>query len=118
MTKDPNKSEYSLLKEKIVGMDSKKIKKTEPTQTKEKDIKIPDINSFKTNSFAQTTNKLLSKHISSEAGDCYFGENLARTTEYYGLKSRPWVALIVSGIIVLFEILKKLVRRKKNEIPD
>lgn len=117
MKKASDGSDYKIIKEKILSMDSNKIKKTE-SKTKGKEVKIPDINSFKSNSFSQTTNKLLSKHISSEAGDCYFGENLARTTEYYGLKQKPWVALLVSGFIVLFEIAKKLLRRKKNEMPD
>jgi len=111
-----DKADFTKLKEKITSMDSKKIKKAEP-KTKEKEIKIPDINSFKSNSFAQTTNKLLNKHISPEAGDCYFGENLARTTEYYGLKSRPWVALLVSGFIVIIEVVKKLFKKGKNDIP-
>lgn len=117
---DSDKTDIKTIKDKIASMDSKKTKKTEP-KTKEKEIKIPDINSFKTHSFAQTTNKLLNKYISNEAGDCYFGENLERTMEYYGLKATPGIALIPPTLIVTFEGAKKIYnsvfRKEKNGIP-
>jgi len=54
---DEKTSGIKKLKEKIIQLDEKKVTKAEKTDT-EKDIKIPDINSFKSNSFAMTTNKL------------------------------------------------------------
>lgn len=115
-----DKADIKTIKDKITSMDSKKIKKTE-SKTKEKEIKIPDINSFKTHSFAQTTNKLLTKYISDEAGDCFFGENLERTMEYYGLKATPGIALIPPALIVSFEggkkIYNSLFKKEKDGIP-
>lgn len=117
---DSGKTDIKTIKDKIASMDSKKTKKAEP-KTKEKEIKIPDINSFKTHSFAQTTNKLLNKYISDEAGDCFFGENLERTMEYYGLKATPGIALIPPTLIVTFEGAKKIYnsvfRKEKNGLP-
>lgn len=114
------KADVTKLKEKLIAGDSKKAKKTEP-KAKEKEIKIPDINSFKTHSFAQTTNKLLTKYISDEAGDCFFGENLERTMEYYGLKATPGIALIPPTLIVSFEggkkIYNSIFKKRKNGIP-
>lgn len=82
---------------------------------KSEDIKIPPLNSFKTNELSMTLNNTLAKNIDPKAGDCLLGENLVRTGEYYGLKSHPILALAVSAIGVILIAFQKLTKKKEKK---
>lgn len=91
--------------------------KTQDTGTKEESekIELPGIDKFKNNEIAVTINKFLSKNIDPDAGDVYFGENVARTGEYYGMKSHPLIALGLSVLFLLVLVVKKVLRIKKTQ---
>ena len=92
----------------------KKTKK-ESKKTKEPEIKIKDILQYKNNELAVNVNKFLATNIDPKAGECLFGENLARTGEYYGLKATPLIGLAIATIGVLVVFVNKIFKLKKQE---
>lgn len=85
---------------------------------KEPEVKVPNINTYKTNEIAVTINKFLSSNIDQKAGECLLGENLARTGEFYGLKAHPIIALVVSVIGVIVIAFKKVMSLEKKQKDD
>lgn len=108
MEKKPEDKKPDLVKA-IEDLDKKKGKKAS-----EIEVTIPSIKNFKENELAVTINNFLSKNVDDKAGECLFGENLARTGEFYGMKSHPVIALIISGIMVMVLVLKRIFKRKKE----
>jgi len=87
----------------------KKAKK----EHEEKLITVKSIDQYKTNEIAVTINNFLSKNVDKEAGEVFFGENLARTGEYYGLKSNPVIGLIISTIGLVVIMFRIMIKKKK-----
>lgn len=81
------------------------------TKLKSKDKNEPDVpklSTYKSNELAMTVNEMLSNNIEPAAGKCLFGENLARSAEFYGLKAHPLLGLLVSAICLVLIIAKKI----------
>lgn len=80
----------------------------------EEKIKIEPIEKYKERAFSKTINNILSK-MDKDCGNVYFGENLERSAEYYGVKANPLVALAVSSIAILVIMVKKVLFRQKDQ---
>lgn len=90
-------------------------KKTKSKSKDKSDPEIPKLSTYKSNELAVTVNELLSSNIEPAAGKCLFGENLARSAEFYGLKSHPLLGLFVSAVCLVLIIAKKMFWPKKKK---
>lgn len=101
------------------AIDTLEKKDTKASKTeKGPEIKIKNIESYKQNELSVNINNFLAKNIDPKAGECLFGENLARTGEYYGLKATPVIGLIIASIGVIVVFANKIFRLKKEQKKD
>ena len=101
--------------DKIEKKHKPKALKDKIKKKQEKLITVKNINQYKENEIAVNINTFLSKNVSKDAGDILFGENLARTGEYYGLKSNPIIGLLISSIALVVIMFRQMINKKKTQ---
>jgi hypothetical protein len=81
----------------------------------EKKESVPGVKTYAGHEIAVTVNAFITENLDQQCGKYLVGENLARTLEHHGLKSKPVVGLGIAVVMVVIHIIGKFFKAQKEK---
>ena len=81
----------------------------------EKKETVPGVKTYAGHEIAVTVNAFITENLDAQCGKYLVGENLARTLEYHGLKSKPIVGLALSLLMLAIHVVGKIFKSRAEE---
>ena len=76
---------------------------------------VPGVKTYAGHEIAVTVNAFISENLDPQCGKYLVGENLARTLEHHGLKSKPVIGLGISILMLAIHVVGKIFKQQKEK---
>lgn len=98
----------------LLGKGKEKTKLGASGSTEKKES-VPGVKTYAGHEIAVTVNAFIEENLDKQCGKYLVGENLARTMEHHGLKSKPVIGLGIAVLMVAIHVLGKFFKAQKEK---